>query len=151
MATRHGHQDIVLLAHIIRIRAHFSLRRWDSLDATLKESDALFGTDEVIHSGDPATASFRLVLLMHYLNMRALHHGRAADDPAAKKQLNRLYPLMDMALDKGMVTELRVSGGLATVSPALRSTLTDRFLCGLRMALRRIFWSSRRPSACCGP
>lgn len=78
----------------------------------------LFGTNEVISSGEPATASFRLVLLMHYLNMRALYHGRAADDAGAKKQLARLYPLMDQAMDKGMLSELRGLGGVVTVSSA---------------------------------
>ncbi|GMK54396.1 hypothetical protein CspeluHIS016_0109820 [Cutaneotrichosporon spelunceum] len=114
-ARGQGYTDVVLLAHIIRIRAHFSLRRWDNLLATLDESQALFGTDDVFTSGDPATASFRLVLLMHYLNMRALYHGRAADDANAKKQLSRLYPLMDRAMEKGMLSELRSSGGVVTI------------------------------------
>lgn len=52
---------------------------------------------------------------MHYLNMRALYCGRAADDQGAKKQLSRLYPIMDRALDKGMLSELRSSGGMVTI------------------------------------
>ncbi|KLT39373.1 hypothetical protein CC85DRAFT_251330 [Cutaneotrichosporon oleaginosum] len=111
-AEAQGHQDVVLLARIIRIRAHFSLRRWDNLLTTLDESEALFGTDEVHTSGEPATSSFRLVLLMHFLNMRALHYGRAGDDVNAKKQLSRLYPLMDAAIDKGKLAEMRKSGGV---------------------------------------
>jgi hypothetical protein len=106
----------VLLAHIIRIRAHFSLRRWDNLLATLDESEALFGTNDVFSTGEQTTSPFRLALLMHYLNMRALYHGRAGDDANAKLQLIRLYPLMDAAIDKGTLTELRNSGGMVTVS-----------------------------------
>ncbi|BEI80128.1 hypothetical protein CcaverHIS002_0106570 [Cutaneotrichosporon cavernicola] len=125
-ARAHGHMDVVLLAHIIRIRAHFSLRRWDNLLAMLDESEALFGTNEVFTSGDPTTTSFRLVLLMHYLNMRALYHGRAADDANAKKQLSRLYPLMDHAMEKGMLSELRSSGGMVTIPLPVRNGSTQQ-------------------------
>lgn len=99
------------------------LRRWDRLEAALKECATVFGlpydaeqTPNAVGSGSSNERLWRTIVTIHYLSFRALWEGRSGEDSAAKACVAKLFLVMDMADEKGTLRKLRANGGIVKVS-----------------------------------
>lgn len=114
------------LTHLARLRLLFLHRRWAdlpaALDACARElAPSLQNPSDI----DAPTANvWQAHLQLHYTLYRALWHGRAGDDAAAKGLLKQVYLLVDQVADSGLFKTLRRSGGLTKVSCAFHGKLS---------------------------
>lgn len=99
------------------------LRKWDRLEAAMKECATVFGlpynpqeVPEVAGSGSSNERLWRTIVTIHYLSFRALYEGRSGEDSTAKACIAKLFIVMDMAEEKGTLRKLRANGGIVKVS-----------------------------------
>lgn len=122
-ARSNGHTQLVEFCHLAYLRALFVLRKWDRLEAAMKECATVFGlphnpdeVSDVAASGSSNERLWRTIVTIHYLSFRALYEGRSGEDSAAKACIAKLFIVMDMADEKGTLRKLRANGGIVKVS-----------------------------------
>lgn len=116
-ALQNAHQSVLQLIHLIRLRLLFLHRRWADLPAAIEAFGQEISTLQRTSSDfDVNTDVWHSHLQLHYILYRALWHGRAGDDVAAKGLLKQVYVFVDQIADSGLFKPLRRNGGLLRVS-----------------------------------
>ncbi|EJT47050.1 hypothetical protein A1Q1_04293 [Trichosporon asahii var. asahii CBS 2479] len=133
-------EDLILVefCHLARLRALFVLRKWDRLEAAMKDCATVFGLPyspqeipEVAGSGSSNERLWRTIVTIHYLSFRALYEGRSGEDSTAKACIAKLFIVMDMAEEKGTLRKLRANGGIVKTYPLFVQTTPVNILWGL--------------------